>query len=484
MEKLKVIIVEDEPPIARFINMLTEEDEAFQVISICESAEAACKVLENEQIHLLITDIRITGMSGIDLIKKIRKTNQKLRIIIISGFKMFEYAKEAIQLGIEDYITKPINPNEFQLVLNRVKAFYQNEAWINAQDALEKAMKNSDEKAFLLQLSQKKAELLMLFYGCDVEEKIDSYRRLFKEIYFFIYKNAIICIDLHSIGSDKQDILHRILNLQNGITSAGILLREVNLDQSIMSDLRNLYRAVRKLAVPGKRKRAIFEDLEHLHLEIQYPDEDLFNKLIVEIKACNWKQFRMDFNNLFQLWKKDEISIYRIETVLHKIIESLYQVGAISEESIALNEYVVDCVYFSNDYQEIYDSMLRLFDEKFLKKENKKDSNGTELFESIYFLIENNPESNISLQEISTRFAVSQPYIRKIFKNNTGMTYNEYVIRKKMEIAKELISLNPDILIKNVADAIGFEQMYFSTIFNKYVGVSPSQYKILLRANE
>jgi YesN/AraC family two-component response regulator len=484
MEKLKVIIVEDEPPIARFINMLTEEDEIFQVISICESAEAACKVLENEQIHLLITDIRITGMSGIDLIKKIRQTNQKLRIIIISGFKMFEYAKEAIQLGIEDYITKPINPNEFQLVLNRVKAFYQNESWINAQDALEKAMKNSDGEAFLLQLSKKKVELLMLFYGGDVEEKIVSYRRIFKDIYFFIYKNAIICIDLHSKESDKKDILHRILDLQNGITSAGILIREVNLDQSIMSELRNLYRAVRKLAVPGKRKRAVFEDLEHLHLEIQYPDEDLFNILIVEIKACNWKQFRMDFDNLFQLWKKDEISIYRIETVLHKIIESLYQVGAISEESIAFNEYVVDCVYYSNDYHEIYDSMLRLFDEKFLKKDNKKDSNSTELFESIYFLIENNPESNISLQEISARFAVSQPYIRKIFKNNTGMTYNEYVIQKKMKIAKELISLNPDILIKNVADAIGFEQMYFSTIFNKYVGMSPSQYKILLRANE
>lgn len=482
MKKLKVIIVEDEPPIARFINMLTEEDEAFQVISICESAEAACKVLENEQIHLLITDIRITGMTGIDLIKQIRQTNQKLRIIIISGFKMFEYAKEAILLGVEDYITKPINPNEFQLVLNRVKAFYQNEAWINAQDALEKAMKNSDGEAFLHLLPQKKVELLMLFYGGDVEEEIISYRQIFKDIYFFIYKNAIICIDLHSKESKKK-ILHRILDLQNGITSAGILVREVNLDQSIMSELRNLYRAVRKLAVPGKRKRAVFEDLKHLHLNMQYPDEDLFNTLIVEIKACNWKQFRMDFDNLFQLWKKDEISIYRIETVLHKIIESLYKAGAISE-SIAFNEYAVDCIYYSNDYQEIYDSMLRLFDENFLKKDTKKDSNSTELFESICFLIENNPESNISLQEVSDRFAVSQPYIRKIFKNNTGMTYNEYVIQKKMKIAKELISLNPDILIKNVADAIGFEQMYFSTIFNKYVGMSPSQYKILLRSNE
>ena len=88
MEKIKVIIAEDEPPIARFIKMLTEQEEDFLVTAICENGEDALKEVESSSARLLITDIRMLGMDGLELIRRIRQKNQEIRILIISGYKM------------------------------------------------------------------------------------------------------------------------------------------------------------------------------------------------------------------------------------------------------------------------------------------------------------------------------------------------------------------------------------------------------------
>ena len=105
--KIRTLIVEDEPPTARFVRNLVEREQEFEVTEMCESAEAAVHVLEkNPELELIITDIRLAEMSGLELLKKVRQADREIRLIIISGYKMFEYAREAIRLNIEDYIKR------------------------------------------------------------------------------------------------------------------------------------------------------------------------------------------------------------------------------------------------------------------------------------------------------------------------------------------------------------------------------------------
>ena len=96
--------------------------------------------------------------------------------------------------------------------------------------------------------------------------------------------------------------------------------------------------------------------------------------------------------------------------------------------------------------------------------------------------MEENPEKNNSLQEICDRFHVSQPYVRKIFRIYTGKTYKEYQLEWKIGLARQLMDGYPSMLVREVAEKIGFEQLYFGTVFSKYTGMTPSQYKAMRMA--
>ena len=149
MRRIRALIVEDEPPTARFIKALVEQEENFEVAGICESGEDALKFLGSGcKADLVLSDIRMAQMDGLELLKAVRRMDQNMYMIIISGYKMFEYAKEAIRLNIEDYITKPIEPGEFSQVLGKVRKQFQEEERLRRQDCLEKALRYKSEIAF------------------------------------------------------------------------------------------------------------------------------------------------------------------------------------------------------------------------------------------------------------------------------------------------------------------------------------------------
>lgn len=481
MQKITVMIAEDEPPIARFIKTLTENREDFLVEAMCGSTEEALEKLQQREFQLLITDIRMAGATGLELIREIRKKNRRMRILIISGYKMFEYAREAVKLDIEDYITKPIDPEEFDKALNQVRQFFYQEEFLVKEAALEKALKNKDGELFSNSLSCESMEFLILYHSGDLEEHLPEVEKMRKDFFVFSFKNAIVCI--RPVDAEKpiqgDSILRKILNLQNGTTAAGILVEHMNPGPENVNQIRELYRAVRKLAVFGKRCHAFFSNYESVEVKEKTPEEELVRKLLIDVKAENRKEFYRDFDSLFDLWEKEEVSLYQTKRVLHTIVEALQQTSDFAEESIAVGEYVDDCVYYADSFAELRRNILLILEEGFAKeeRESRHGKAGRELFERIVAVIEKNPGENYALREISSMFGVSQPYIRKLFKGYTGMTYNEYVLKDKLKLACTLMKVRPDILVKEVAEAIGFEQLYFSTVFNKYMGVSPSQYK-------
>ena len=106
-----VLIAEDEPLVARFIGQVIEKIEGLQVLEICSNAEEACNYITAHQPKILVTDIRMREMSGLELVRYAKKVKPDIKVIIISGYGLFEYAKEAMKLGIEDYLLKPIDPD-------------------------------------------------------------------------------------------------------------------------------------------------------------------------------------------------------------------------------------------------------------------------------------------------------------------------------------------------------------------------------------
>ncbi|MGQ7889111.1 response regulator transcription factor [Paenibacillus sp. WC2504] len=112
---LRVLIVDDEELIRTGIARLVEQaDAAFQVIGTCSSAKEAIICLEMQEVDLIITDIRMPEMDGLELLVEARRLRPNIFSMVISGYDEFEYARSALKLGVSDYILKPIDRKQFR----------------------------------------------------------------------------------------------------------------------------------------------------------------------------------------------------------------------------------------------------------------------------------------------------------------------------------------------------------------------------------
>jgi YesN/AraC family two-component response regulator len=118
---MNIVIVDDEPKIARGILNLLSTKEGFKPVGIfCEAAEALAFIKRNP-VDVVITDIRMPEISGLELIEQIRQINENINIVILSGYADFAYAQQAIALGVIRYLLKPTNPEELIGILEDIR---------------------------------------------------------------------------------------------------------------------------------------------------------------------------------------------------------------------------------------------------------------------------------------------------------------------------------------------------------------------------
>lgn len=119
---MKIMIVDDEPKIRKGLLKLLGAREGWEVAGIFADAHSALTALYNEEADVIVTDIKMPELSGLELIRQIRERNRLIRIVILSGHSNFVYAQKAIELGVTRYLLKPTNPRELIAVLKDIEA--------------------------------------------------------------------------------------------------------------------------------------------------------------------------------------------------------------------------------------------------------------------------------------------------------------------------------------------------------------------------
>ena len=118
----RILIVDDEMPALRFIGSIIEQfSDGFQVIGTASSGELALDFLQKNTVDLLLTDISMHGMNGIELARLARKIQPNIHIIVITGYGEFEYAQGAIQAGVDNYLLKPVSISKMSAILQSVQ---------------------------------------------------------------------------------------------------------------------------------------------------------------------------------------------------------------------------------------------------------------------------------------------------------------------------------------------------------------------------
>ena len=140
------LIVEDEPIILNNIIRKVEKAPAnIHVIGEAQSGIEALELLHQLHVDILITDIEMPGMNGLELIRQVREQYPDIRIIILSGYSNFEYARTALRYGVEDYLLKPIDQDTLSTLLDEIYFHLDKERKINAQKTLSIALNNTIE---------------------------------------------------------------------------------------------------------------------------------------------------------------------------------------------------------------------------------------------------------------------------------------------------------------------------------------------------
>lgn len=485
MRQMKVVIVEDEPIVARYIRKHLEECGGFAVTAVCENGEDAVAQCRKEQPHLLITDVKMPGLSGLEMIRMLRQQGGEMQVVIVSAYKDFAYAKEAISLGVEDYITKPINPDELKSTLLRLQDTYWKTLSAQINTEMEQAMRDQNEGYLKAQFPYPRCSMLQVYRSGDMEELNDALSYDEHSISFF-YRNSMIML----VNQDRQaearieEAIQRILgSMQLRKTCAIQVIRDVDITKDCFATFRKLYRSVRECAIPGKLTVHRYDSPDEILSQKKYRDQPLFDRMSNQITAQEWRNLPEMLRELFASWEQEQCDIYHIKMRLHQLTDLLQKNNALEHGKLVINEYLDDCIRYVDSYEKMRDVVCAYL-EKVLKNRDfsqQEGKNANQICAEIRQYVLQNESRNFSLNEICYLFKVSQPFIRKAFRVNTGMSYNEWVLDTKIQRAKELMQANPRLLVKDIAAQLGFEQLYFSTVFNKHVGMSPSEFKFRLQ---
>lgn len=180
----KVHIVEDEPFIRmELMEIINWEEFGFTIVSESRNGRDALKKLEKEQVDLIITDIEMPRMGGIDFVQTLRDNGCKCEIIFLTGFGEFEYAQKGVKLGIADYLLKPVD--EYQLVeaLNKIKAKLQ--LFNGTGNEAEKEVSGGYKKSIIFKAQQYVDNNLEKDISLDI---VAEYLKLSKNYFWTLYK--------------------------------------------------------------------------------------------------------------------------------------------------------------------------------------------------------------------------------------------------------------------------------------------------------
>ena len=530
----KVLLVDDESLIREAISENIQWSEmGFHFMGACENGRQAMEVIEKEQPDLLLTDINMPFVDGMELTKFVYENYPDTKVIIISGFDEFEYAKNAVKYQVLEYILKPITPREFLETLMRVKELF------DEQRASQRDMKKIrsayvsnlpvvqgrylyhilNGTADYSKIAEKQEELRLdlqadyyntaLVEGDSLEPFIKQYENIKDELALF----AIYNITAEIVAEEKVGLAFQ------GMDEKTVIL--------FMGEDRDLLKSKIKEVLP-KVRQAIeqFLDIQTTvavgkmvsALE-ELPDSFAKTKSALEYKfmlggnqtidAEEYAEIRnsakyvdvfewasqiataMRTNKVEEISEKTEKFIEQIkmsyvnknrsfvyvQNLVLSVINLLELPEELEEEIYTQERQFMSQINRCENLDEVAKRIHETF--KFIGNVmlKQRDSYGKrQAMLALDYIDKNYADSSVTLNSVCSALAMSTSYFSSIFKNYTGETFIECLTKKRMEKAKLLLEQG-NLKTYEIAEAVGYSDAhYFSISFKKIVGKSPTEY--------
>mgnify|MGYP004720323717 CR=1 FL=1 len=532
---LKLIIADDERIIRESISKMIDWNSlGIELIGLCSDGIVAYNMILDECPVIVLTDIRMPGLSGLELIEKISQTDLNIQFILLSGFGEFEYAKKAIQYGVSEYLLKPVTAMELTGVIEKMKKKVEQQRLEKSKmDAL---AQNSEEYRKNKQIIRSKNIEALVNCTTDVNASIERLAEMGIDISAASYRVAIFDIDLYSgmyqLDTEKRQesalMAFVLFNISDEIVTreeAGIAYQEGNNRVGILFQekwSRNFTSRTKEICheIQEKTKEVMGFDVSMGIGKWVKKPEELIQSHDMAAQTLQYR-YLLGGNLLIDMEEQHPVQEIAIEDDLAELKEAMktgqkeqvYQILIKIEDSIrqALMEKSRACMYLQqvirtmdnacedvsadmDRIREDRDELLRqITDQKFFEDACKVVQKHTDrIFEilselntssskrqarlAIDYIQKNYMDPDLSLNSICSYLNISTSYFSTIFKDETGETFTEVLIRTRMEKAKELLE-NTTLKNYEIAEKVGFsDPHYFGISFKKMTGCTPTEY--------
>jgi len=531
---IKLMIVDDEQIVRDGIKFIIENNFKDQIL-ICAYAKSGREAIEKYEEHgphIVLMDIQMPGINGIDAIEAIQEMNNKVKFVIVSAYEQFEYAKSAVQLGVKDYILKPINKKRLievvdNLVKHIIKERNVKQREIETQEKLEQILpvlehgyiysilmnddyqKENIDYYSLLGITKEYGYVYVIELGDGsnpntLENKIGSgvknnylYQTIRRAIKFKIKSivgplivNRIIVLVFEDMPENEYS--HRIKSIESA-ESIQMKLEEIT-DSKVYIGIGSCYRNHRLNLSYNEAIKALSKitDEKVLHIKdavISIKEEKAYTlrKIKSDEESISRKVEEGNFDKVDEMLKEFFAKLHRdyvdnITLVKNVVMElmvlvstSAYRNGIYSDGDQSYN-YLEDVYELSSFYEMRNWCITKTLSVTDQIKREKKSKVSDVIAEAMTY-IENNYSKDIRLKDIAEEVSISPQYFSKIFKEELGVNFIDYLTSVRMSIAKELLKSETKS-IKEICYEIGYnDPNYFSRLFKKLEGKSPSEWE-------
>lgn len=539
---LKIFLAEDEVIVRETIKrMIPWEDLGFELVGEAADGEMALPLLLRQKPDLLITDIKMPFMDGLTLAKVAKKEIPGLKVVILSGYDDFNYAKQAINIGVEDYLLKPITKNALIERLTEIRSRYehektQKEYYEKFHREMQAYEKNSSRDFFealvsgsmdMMEIYRRSEKLGLdivaeaynvLIFTMNCEEDFSGQREGYSE-----WEAESLELLEEFFSENTSAMLFRC-----NIFSYGVLIKGQK--ETIEENTRSCVSEIQRILDRKEQKRQWFvaagEPVERLS-QIQksyysasrafsqrylYDENILYYDEMASMEKKNVTEDdstylqKVDVNALNPVILQKFLSNGLLEETENFVKDYFYAIGQEPLESLVFRNYVTLNVRFSvmsflkeigcdtrtleqEDTEDVLSESSKSLENAIayakkiisqaiaLRDQNSGNKNRSILKTAVDFIDSHYMEEDMSLNKAATAANVSANHFSALFSQNMGQTFIEYLTNLRMNKAKEYLRCT-SMRSSEIAGEIGYKDAhYFSYLFKKTQGMTPSDYR-------
>ncbi len=533
----KIMIVDDEFYFREALKVsLPWKELGFEICAEAKNGKDALGRIEDCYPDIVIVDINMPIMDGLELVQCVRDRGINCRFVILTGHSEFNYAKQAVQLGVNNYILKPVDEEELKNALLEIKKIINMEASIKIEiEGLKQQVRDS------LPLLKDKLlnELIEGSFRRGKEETIQrmeylnvcihsvyyqvvsiefDYDESFcwdvddRQLWKFAVSNIIreiladqfafeicydrddkICIIMGMDNIDYQNGIDPLLENRLELIRASVskhlgftITIGVGNEKNELFDIPQSYKeslvAVKSKLTIGKNRIITYSSIADSVIKRNLFTAEHRSQLLMNMRTVDEAEVHTLISQIFLEMRYENIHheipfVVCIEMVA-VCLEFIVEVGLSLNDILPGNQLnVIEEIQSKRSIEEMQSWIEEIFQHTLETLKKNKHSKASRLVEEVKRYIRSNYCNNeLGIDEIAKSLFVNYAHLCFIFKRDTGFTINEYLTEYRIKKAKEFFD-GGDTLILDVADRVGYaDANYFGKCFKKYYGLSPSRY--------